>query len=63
MEFDYKKKDVKKSPKVKSNFNKPKEGEIYQDGEIYKFVWNGNEHGFEKEKNAKIALERMKNEG
>ena len=58
MESDYNKKDLKSSPKVKV----VEEGIIKKDGKLYKFIWKGYEHGFEKEENAKIALERMKSE-
>ena len=58
MESDYSKKDLKTSPRVKV----VEEGIIKKDGKLYKFMWKGYEHGFEKETNAKKALERMKSE-
>ena len=45
MESDYNKKDLKSSPKVKV----VEEGIIKKDGKLYKFIWKGYEHGFEKE--------------
>jgi len=59
MEFEYKKKDIKKSPKMKKA---PEEGVVFSDGNLFKFIWKGKEHGFGSEENAKLALERIKGE-
>ncbi len=53
----YETKDVKAS-KTKS----VEEGVIFEDGEHWSFIWNNEKLNFVKEKFAKIALERLKNE-
>ena len=60
MKKDYQTKDIKatKTKKVKE----VKEGVIFEDNEIYKFVWKGETHGFTKLENAEIALKRTKGE-
>ena len=60
MKKDYQTKDIKatKTKKVKE----VKEGVIFEDNEIYKFVWKGETHVFNKLENAEIALKRTKGE-
>ena len=60
MKKDYQTKDIKatKTKKVKE----VKEGVIFEDNEVYKFVWKGETHGFTKLENAEIALKRTKGE-
>jgi hypothetical protein len=59
MKKDYQTKDIKAT---KTKTKTVEEGVIFEDTEdgIFKFVWNGETHGFTKEKNAKIALNRFK---
>jgi hypothetical protein len=50
---------------VKTSKTKAKsveDGVIFQDGEYWSFNWNNEKLNFIKEKFAKIALERLKNE-
>tara|TARA_R100000329_G_scaffold137939_1_gene119191 strand:- start:268 stop:441 length:174 start_codon:yes stop_codon:yes gene_type:complete len=55
MEMEYSKKDIKKSPKGKS--------EIWQEDDgLWYFMWGEDKHGFTLEENAKIALQRRKDE-
>ena len=54
MEFEYSKKDIKKSPKVKSD--------IWEEDGIFYFTLKGETHGFTLKENAEIALKRLKNE-
>ena len=54
MEFEYSKKDIKKSPKVKSN--------IWEEDGLFYFTLKGETHGFTLKENAEIALKRLKNE-
>jgi len=60
MKKDYQTKDIKatKTKKVKE----VKEGVIFEDNEVYKFIWKGETHGFTKLENAEIALKRTKGE-
>lgn len=60
MKKDYQTKDIKatKTKKVEE----VKEGVIFEDNEVYKFVWKGETHGFTKLENAEIALKRTKGE-
>ena len=55
MKKDYQTKDIK-ATKTKT----VEEGVIFEDDKLFKFVWKGETHGFTKEKNAKIALNRFK---
>ena len=55
----YKTKDMKKS---KTKANPVEDGVIFQEGEYWSFNWNNEKLNFVKEKFAKIALERLKNE-
>ena len=52
--MEYSKKDIKKSPKVKS--------EIWEEDGMFFFEWKGDKQGFTIKENAEIALERVKNE-
>ena len=52
--MEYSKKDIKKSPKVKS--------QIWEEDGMFFFEWKGDKQGFTKKENAEIALERVKNE-
>tara|TARA_Y100000592_G_C5248239_1_gene211609 strand:+ start:57 stop:224 length:168 start_codon:yes stop_codon:yes gene_type:complete len=53
--MEYSKKDIKKSPKSKS--------EIWQEDDgLWYFMWDESKHGFTLEENAKIALQRRKDE-
>ena len=63
MKKDYQTKDIKatKTKKVKE-VKEVKEGVIFEDNELYKFVWKGETHGFTKLENAEIALKRTKGE-
>lgn len=60
MKKDYQTKDIKatKTKKVEE----VKEGVIFEDNEVYKFIWKGETHGFTKLENAEIALKRIKGE-
>ena len=53
----YEKKDITKSPKTKVA---PKKGEIFKDGDIWKFIWDhGNVCGFLTKKAAEAGLEKL----
>ena len=53
--MEYSKKDIKKSPKAKS--------EIWEEDGMFYFEWKDlGKQGFVTEENAKIALERVKSE-
>ena len=49
---NYTTKDIKKSTKKVA----PKEGEIFKDGNTWKFKWKGSECGFLSESDAKKGL-------
>ena len=49
---NYTTKDIKKSTK-KAN---PKDGDIFKDGDIWKFIWKGSECGFITKDDAKKGL-------
>jgi hypothetical protein len=55
MKKDYETKDIR-ATKTK----KVEEGVIFEDNKLFKFVWKGETHGFEKKENAEIALNRFK---
>lgn len=59
MEIEYTKKDLKKSPEVKTSLPTTQEG-IYPVGENFGFLDpKGNELEYTSKKNAKIAYERL----
>jgi hypothetical protein len=54
---EYEKKDITKSPKTKAA---PKKGEIYKDGDIWKFIWDhGNVCGYLTKDDAEAGLEKL----
>ena len=53
----YEKKDISKSPKTKAA---PKKGEIYKEGDLWKFIWINNKvRSYETKKDAEISLEKL----
>ena len=54
---EYEKKDITKSPKTKAA---PKKGEIYKDGELWKFIWvAGKVRSYTTKEEAEIRLEKF----
>ena len=54
---EYEKKDIRKSPKTKAT---PKKGEIYKEGDLWKFIWIGGKiRSYETKKDAEISLEKL----
>jgi hypothetical protein len=54
---EYEKKDITKSPKTKAA---PKKGEIFKDGEIWKFIWDhGNVCGYLTKESAEAGLKKL----
>ena len=60
MKKDYETKDIKATKTKTTKTKKVEEGVIFEENEIFKFVWKGETHGFEKKENAEIALNRFK---
>ena len=54
MEKDYQTKDLKAAKSTPK-----KDGEIFKDGDVFKFKWNGSECGYATEKDAKEGLKKV----
>ena len=54
MEKEYQTKDLKAAKSTPK-----KDGEIFKDGDVFKFKWKGSECGYATEKDAKAGLKKV----
>ena len=54
MEKEYQTKDLKAAKSTPK-----KDGEIFKDGDVFKFKWKGSEWGYATEKDAKEGLKKV----
>ena len=56
MEKEYQTKDLRAALAKREN---AKDGEIFKDGDVFKFKWKGSECGYATEKDAKEGLKKV----